>query len=173
VKLGPIPQAVRTPWDDLLTKRTLLHEHLRSFRGGEDFVAKVTSSRLSDRRDAAALERFAEGVFNLLIDLARELLATAHPGGDAAIRNLPAESVLIQLRELGVIRTTTFEDLDAIRGARNSWQHGASFVPALAVWRGVTETERTIDTALTALQRGFERVGYALELDFPDLERDA
>ena len=52
--------AIHVPWANLLTQRTLLHEHVRSFRGADDFVAKVASPRLADRRDAAALERFAD-----------------------------------------------------------------------------------------------------------------
>jgi hypothetical protein len=168
--LRPLPRAVQLPWKDLLTKRTLLHEHLRSFRGAEDFVAKVTASGLADRRDAAALERFAEEVFNVYVDLGRELLMAIAPDDRSAIRDLPTEAVLVQLREAGVIVRATFEDLDAIRESRNSWQHGASFVPAAAVWRGVLQTEQTIDKALAALQRGFERAGYPLELAFPELD---
>jgi hypothetical protein len=41
------------------------------------------------------------------------------------------------------------------------------------VWRGILQTERTIDRAIAALQRGFERAGQALELDFPELRPDA
>lgn len=171
--LRPPPRAIDVPWRDLLTKRTLLHEHLRSFRGTADFVARATSSRLVDRRDAAALERFAEEVFNVYVDLGRELLIAAAPDDRPAIRDLPTEAVIIQLREAGIIARATFEDLDAIRESRNSWQHGASFVPAAAVWRGVLQTEQTIDKALAALQRGFERVGYPLDLDFPDVEAGA
>jgi hypothetical protein len=37
------PRAVHVPWTDLLTKRTLLHEHLRSFRDAADFVTRATS----------------------------------------------------------------------------------------------------------------------------------
>jgi hypothetical protein len=43
-------------------------------------------------------------------------------------------------------------------------------VPAAAVWRGVLQTEQTIDKALAALQRGFERAGCPLELAFPELD---
>jgi len=173
MRISPIPRAIQTPWEDLLTKRALLHEHLKTFRDGRHFIAKSTSMRMSDRRDAAALERFAEEVFNVFVDLGREWLAASHPEHDGAVRDLPAEGVLVQLREQRVISATVFEDMDAIRETRNSWQHGASFVPAAAVWRGVTETERAIDKALSALQRAFEGVGFALELDFPDLETDA
>jgi hypothetical protein len=71
--------AIHRPWVDLLTKRTLLYEHLRSFRNADDFPAKVTSPRLADRRDAAALERFAEAVLNVYVDLGRELLTSTAP----------------------------------------------------------------------------------------------
>lgn len=126
-----------------------------------------------DRRDVAALERFAEEVFNVYIDLGREFLIAVAPGDRSALRDLSTEAVLVGLRERGVIARATFEDLDAIRESRNSWQHGASFVPAAAVWRGILQTEQTIDKALAALQRGFERIGYPLELDFPDVEAGA
>jgi hypothetical protein len=172
VRSRVVPGSVHVPWTDLLAKRALLHEHLGTFRGEEDFTAKATSSRVSDRRDAAALERFAEEVFNIYVDLSRELLGATNPDDHAALRNLPADAVLRQLREQGLISASVFEDMDSIREVRNSWQHGASFVPAVAVWRGVTETERTIDRALGALQRGFEREGYALDMDFPELKRD-
>jgi hypothetical protein len=65
LRLRPPARAVDVPWRDLLAKRALLHEHLRSFRGPEDFVARATSTRLADRRDAAALVRFAVEVFNI------------------------------------------------------------------------------------------------------------
>lgn len=166
------PRAVHVPWTDLLTQRTLLHEHLRSFRDAEDFVARVTSPRLAERRDAAALERFAEAVFNVYVDLCRELLMSSAPSDRSAIRDLSAGAVLVQLRQAGVISRTTFDDLDAIRESRNSWQHGASFVPAAAVWHGVIQTEQTIDKAMAALQRGFERGGVVLDLEFPELLAD-
>ena len=163
------PLAIQVPWLDLLTKRTLLHEHLRSFRGADDFLAKVTSSRLADRRDSAALERFAEAVFNVYVDLGRELLIAIAPADRSAIHDLSTEALLVQLRQTGVIARATFDDLDAIRESRNSWQHGASFVPAAAVWRGIVQTEQTIDRAIAALQRGFERAGHVLQLEFPEL----
>jgi hypothetical protein len=166
------PLAIHVPWTDLLMKRTLLHEHLRSFRDADDFLERDASSLLADRRDAAALERFAEEVFNVYVDLSRELLTSITPADRAAIRDLSAEAVLVQLRQTGVITRATFDDLDAIRESRNSWQHGASFVPAAAVWRGVLQTEHTIDKALAALQRGFERAGHTLELEFPELRTD-
>jgi hypothetical protein len=166
----PLPLAVKVPWNNLLTKRALLHEHLRSFRNAEDFVIRVTSSRLTDRRDAAALERFAEEVFNVYVDLGRELLMCMVPADRLEIRDLPTEAVLVQLRKLGMIAQATFDDLDAIRESRNSWQHGASFVPAAAVWRGVIQTEQTIDRALAALQRGLERAGFPVALEFPELD---
>jgi hypothetical protein len=167
---GPVPRSVEVPWKDLLTKRTLLHEHLRSFRGVEDFVARMTSSRLSDRRDAAALERFAEEVFNIYVDLGRDLLARTVSADRSLVREIPTGAVLVHLRVAGVIARTTYDDLDAIRESRNSWQHGASFVPAAAVWRGILQTDRTIDKALAALQRGFDRVGLRLDLEFPELD---
>jgi hypothetical protein len=167
------PPSVQVPWTDLLTKRALLHGHLRSFRDAGDFVARATSSRLADRRDAAALERFAEEVFNVYKDLGRELLMSSTPADRSAIRDLSAEAVLVQLRGAGVITRATFDDLDSIRESRNSWQHGASFVPAAAVWRGIVQTEQTIDKAMAALQRGFERAGQVLELEFPELLTDA
>jgi hypothetical protein len=165
-----IPASIQVPWRDLLLKRALLHEHLRSFKGSEDFVAKATSARLRDRRDAAALERFAEEVFNVYVDLARELMLTLRPQERVAIRDLSTEGVIVGLRAGGILTVALFEDLDAIREARNSWQHGASFVPAAAVWRGAIETEGTIDKAIAALHLAFERLDYRLELDFPDLE---
>jgi hypothetical protein len=169
----PIPRAVQVPWEDLLTRRTLLHEHLRSFQGADDFVAKANSPRLDDRRDVAALERFAEEVFNVYVDLGRELLIAMRPDERAVVSNLSAEDVLVHLRNAKVISTAVFEEMDAIRWTRNSWQHGASFVPAPAVWRGAKETEGAIDRALAALQAGFARAGYALELAWPDLETGA
>ena len=169
MKPRSVPRAVEVPWRDLLTLRTLLHEYLKDFHGSEDFVARATSTILPDRRDVAALERFAEEVFNVYVDLCREWLSAARPADHAGFRDLPTEAVLVQLREARVLSRPVFEDLDAIREARNSWQHGASFVPAAAVWRGVIETERTIDKALFAIQHAFERIGIPLELDFPDL----
>jgi hypothetical protein len=165
-----IPASILVPWRDLLLRRALLHEHLKSFKGKEDFVAKATSARLHDRRDAAALERFAEQVFNVYADLAAELMLTLRPQERAAIRDLSTEGVLVGLRVAGILTVALFEDLNAIREARNSWQHGASFVPAAAVWRGAIETEGNIDKAIAALQLAFERMDYRLGLDFPDLE---
>lgn len=166
----PIPKAITIPWEDLLAKRALLHEHLKYFSGAEDFVAKTMSSKLSDRRDTAALERFAEEVFNIYVDLGAELLALSDPHERAAIKTLSAELVLIQLCNTKHLSASSFELLDEVRLARNSWQHGASFVPSAAVWRGIVGIEQAIDKALAALQRGFERAGHHLEMDFPDLE---
>jgi hypothetical protein len=130
----PIPRAVQVPWEDLLTRRTLLHEHLRSFRGADDFIVKANSPRLDHRRDVAALERFAEEVFNVYVDLGRELLIVMRPEERAAVASMSAEDVLVHLRNAKVISKAVHEEMDAIRWTRNSWQHGASFVAAPAVW---------------------------------------
>ena len=44
--LRAAPGSIHVPWTDLLAKRALLNEHLRSFAGADEFVARMLSSRL-------------------------------------------------------------------------------------------------------------------------------
>jgi hypothetical protein len=44
----PVPGELQVPWEDLLVNRTLLHEYLKAFPDRDRFVAKMTSSKLSD-----------------------------------------------------------------------------------------------------------------------------
>lgn len=151
-----------------MAKRALLHETRRQFQGVEDYGSKVASGELQAQKDAASLEHFAESAFNLVADLARELLGQMSPGEARAIKNLTAEQLLLELRKAKVIRTARWEVLDELREGRNSLQHGASFVPWRAVWRQIELVEGNIDGTIDDLQAAFARVGVALDIDFPD-----
>ena len=159
---------IAAPWKDLLAKRALLHETRRQFQGIDDYGSKVASGELQAQKDAAALEHFAESAFNLVIDLARELLAQMGPGEARGIKNLTAEQVLLELRKARIIRTGRWEVLDELREGRNALQHGASFVPWRAVWRQIELVEGNIDGTIDDLQAAFARAGVPLDLDFPD-----
>lgn len=165
-----VPQDIRLPWDDLLAKRALLHETRRQFDGVEDYGRKIASEALQDRKDAAALEHFAETAFNLLVDLSRELLVQMNPSDRGAIKGLGAEEVLLGLRKGKVFTAARWEVLDEIRGGRNALQHGASFVPWRAVWTQVELIEGNIDGSIADLQSGFAKVGVTLSVNFPDFD---
>ena len=150
--MSPPSPNVAAPWKDLLAKRALLHETLRQFQGVEDYGRKVASGELHAQKDAAALEHFAESAFNLVVDLARELLAQMNPGEAHGIRNLTAEQLLLALRNSRVLTTARWEVLDDVREGRNSLQHGASFVPWRAVWRQIELVEGNIDGTINDLQ---------------------
>jgi len=140
---------------------------LRQFRGSDEFIARSQSNRLEDRRDVAALERFAETVFNVYIDVAVEVLVARDYEEAAAIKKLPAEAVLSELRRARVLGADLWQDLDDVREGRNTLlQHGSSFAPVAAVWLTIEQTNRCIDKAIERLQRGFESVGIHLDVDF-------
>lgn len=151
-----------------MSKRALLHETRRQFEGLDDYGRRIASGNLSDRKDAAALEHFAETVFNLLVDLARELLIQVNPPERRAIKTLGAEAILQAARDRRVFTHARWEALDEVRNGRNALQHSASFVPWRAVWRQVELVEGSVDGCIHDLQAGFARVGLRLDLDFPD-----
>ena len=166
--MRPPSRDIAAPWEDLLAKRALLHETRRQFQGVEDYGRRVASGELQAHKDAAALEHFAESVFNLVVDLARELLAQMSPSEAPAIKSLTAEQLLLELGKAKVIKTARWEVLDELREGRNSLQHGASFVPWRAVWRQIELVEGNIDGTIDDLHAAFARVGVALDIDFPD-----
>jgi uncharacterized protein YutE (UPF0331/DUF86 family) len=166
----PVPHAIATQWSNLLTQRVLLYKLRQSFADRDDYVRKSIGLDLEERTATAALERFAEDVINVFIDISKDLLRELHPDDVQAIKDLPAEAVLKELEKAKVVDHGLFEQLDDVREGRNTLlQHGSSFAPAAAVWLTIEQTNGTIDRAMAALQKGFGRAGYSLEVELPDI----
>jgi len=163
----PTPPSLGVAWKNLLTQRKFLYELLRQFEGRDDFIARSQSDRLEDRKDVAALERFAETVFNVYIDVAIELLVARAPAEGSEIKKLKAEPILSELRRARVLDADLWQRLDDVREGRNTLlQHGSSFAPIAAVWLTIEQTNRSIDKAIETTQRGFGELGIRLDVEF-------
>jgi uncharacterized protein YutE (UPF0331/DUF86 family) len=165
-----VPSGIAKEWSNLLTQRALLYPLLKKFAGRDDFVRKSEDLSLDARITVAALERVAETVFNVFIDLAKDLLVGLHPDDDRAIKSLPAEVILRQLEQQKIVDHRLRDELDDIREGRNLLlQHESSFAPAAAIWRMAEETNGIIDRAIEALRVGFTRLGYDLDDNLPEI----
>lgn len=140
------------------------------FADRDEFILKSTALALEERAAAAALERFAEDVINVFVDISKELLKELLPADAQAIKDLPADAVLRELENHKVIDHKLWEQLDEVREGRNTLlQHGSSFAPAAAVWLTIEQANGTIDRAIDALQKAFGSAGYDLEVDLPEI----
>ena len=129
--------------------------------------ADIAAQNAGYRKDVAALERFAETVFNVYIDVAIELLVARAPAEGLEIKKLKAEPILSELRRARVLDADLWQRLDDVREGRNTLlQHGSSFAPIAAVWLTIEQTNRSIDKAIETIQRAFGELGIRLDVEF-------
>lgn len=167
--MAAAPDIVRV-WSNLLVQRALLHETFERFRGIDDYGRRLRSGHLQDRIDAAALESFANGVYEVLLELGVQLLLADAAEDREAVERLTREALLEVLLARKVLSKAQWEILDEVRLGRNDLTHRASFVPWKQVWRHVELIEGSIDKIMAGFQENFERVQMPLDMDFPEFE---
>jgi hypothetical protein len=159
-----VPYEVAKPWRKLLEERELLHDTLGEFAGVEAYTSARGSKKLKERQHTAALEFFVGNVFNLVVDLAKELLIANAQADRRALKRQGADQILKMADEAGMLRS---EDLEEIQLGRNEGQHQYAFMAVQQAWRQITLVESSIDKIMAQLQIGFEKAGVKLDMDWP------
>jgi hypothetical protein len=156
-----------TPWNDLLKHRVLFHQMKKAVGDVNQFQKLLSSPRLEDQNQAAAVEAYANRTFNLVIDMTKALLASVAPEDSSTIKTMDAREVLAAASRQRIYPQAQWDFLDELRQGRNDLQHGSSFVAGGQVWRFIRLMEDSVDKVMTSLQMGFSRAGLELEMDFP------
>jgi hypothetical protein len=162
----PPPPEVSPIWIRLHVSRALLDQAFTTVASEPNFLTYRNSPRLTDRMATAALESDARQVFDLLLDLTRELVVgrTITPVRRAHLRALSAYGILDEARAARLLSNDSYAILERVRliNVVLAAQHASGLT-----WQQIALLQSGTARIMGDLQAGFAKLGVSLPLVWP------
>lgn len=161
----PPPPQVQPTWSQLQVARALFSFALTAVASEPDYLTRRNSPLLLDRMATTTLESCAASVFDLLLNLTREMILafTLTPVRRRKLNALSASGILDVARESRLLTPAACSALEQVRliGVLRTAQDSSGYT-----WRQIHLLQTETEGIMAELQADFARVGVHLPIDW-------
>jgi hypothetical protein len=163
-ELPPAPE-VAPLWTHLHIQCALLDEAFQAVPTEPEYLSRRASTRLEDRMATTALESFSSQLFDLLLQLTRELVVgfTITPVRRAHLAALSTYGILDAARTQSLLSPDSYSLLERVRliNVVLAQQHSSA-----QTWQQIAALQSFTPRIMGDLASGFARLGINLPLDW-------